>query len=214
MVRISNERLTFLSFYAVTVLPFVTAACRALAADWVPIGDRAFLYLRAGKLFTPHHPMLGSELVFDIYQAHALMFPLLLGIVLLIGVLTQHSSAGPPLVAVTSLLIQTHVAHMYLVAIFGVFAVAMLAGNIPRRRFATVISALRSRTAKTPAGVLSVAWVEPTIEQLFGEGYGTLARLPKGATCRRTNGSRSDSHRVSDRCSPGRISHFAASQRT
>ena len=46
--------------YAALVLPFLTAAVRAIRADWFPIGDSALLYLRTADVGTRHHPLLGS----------------------------------------------------------------------------------------------------------------------------------------------------------
>ena len=46
--------------WAVAVLPIVTAAIRAIATGWRPIGDNALVALRARDVFTSHHPWLGT----------------------------------------------------------------------------------------------------------------------------------------------------------
>jgi hypothetical protein len=45
---------------AAAILPIVVAAARAIARDWVPVGDNAYFALRAGDVLTEHHPFLGT----------------------------------------------------------------------------------------------------------------------------------------------------------
>lgn len=42
------------------VLPLVLAAVRALANDWIPVGENAVISLRARDVLTAHHPWLGT----------------------------------------------------------------------------------------------------------------------------------------------------------
>ncbi|HAP76777.1 MAG TPA: hypothetical protein DCR14_11915, partial [Acidimicrobiaceae bacterium] len=42
------------------VLPILTAAANALRRGWRPIGDNALIAIRAGDVFTTHHPLLGT----------------------------------------------------------------------------------------------------------------------------------------------------------
>jgi hypothetical protein len=42
------------------ILPIVVAAIRAVAGDWVAVGDNAFFELRAADVFTEHNPLLGT----------------------------------------------------------------------------------------------------------------------------------------------------------
>jgi hypothetical protein len=45
---------------AAAILPIVVAAARAIAREWVPVGDNAYFALRAGDVVTEHHPLLGT----------------------------------------------------------------------------------------------------------------------------------------------------------
>lgn len=45
---------------AAAILPVVVAAVRAIVRDWFPVGDNAYFALRAGDVFTEHHPFLGT----------------------------------------------------------------------------------------------------------------------------------------------------------
>ena len=45
---------------AAAALPIVVAAVRAVADDWVPVGENAYFELRARDVLTGHHPWLGS----------------------------------------------------------------------------------------------------------------------------------------------------------
>jgi len=42
------------------ILPIVVATIRAVAGDWVALGDNAFFELRAADVFTEHNPLLGT----------------------------------------------------------------------------------------------------------------------------------------------------------
>jgi hypothetical protein len=41
-------------------LPFVVTLVRAVSAHWYPIGDEAFIAIRARDVFTKHHPLIGT----------------------------------------------------------------------------------------------------------------------------------------------------------
>lgn len=45
---------------AAAIVPIVVAAARAIAREWVPVGDNAYFALRAGDVVTEHHPFLGT----------------------------------------------------------------------------------------------------------------------------------------------------------
>ena len=42
------------------ILPIVVATVRAVAGDWVAVGDNAYFMIRARDVFTEHHPLLGT----------------------------------------------------------------------------------------------------------------------------------------------------------
>jgi hypothetical protein len=45
---------------ALALLPIVVAAIRAIAGDWVAVGDNAYFAIRARDVLTEHHPLLGT----------------------------------------------------------------------------------------------------------------------------------------------------------
>jgi hypothetical protein len=246
---------------AAAIVPFVTAALRAIANDWFPIGDSALLYLRAADVGTNHHPWLGSwssasisldtninnpgpiyadliapfahvfspgvgnvigvtlvnvgclvgaavaarriggwrferwvlvaaaglawamgsELLFDIFQAHALLFPFLLMFVLVVGVLTGAAWPWPWLVAVTSVILQTHISYAYIAVVLLGTMLVVVVHEAEAPRWHAVRMAVVSPTAGWSVGVGVVLWAQPAIEQLFGEGQGNMARLVSNA---------------------------------
>lgn len=251
--------------YAATVVPFVTAAARAVLRDWFPIGDSALLYLRTADVGTEHHPLLGSwssaslslgrhvnnpgplyddlmapfahlfptgignaigvsalnlgfvvlaalaarriggsgyeawtlvtagalawslgsEVLFDIFQAHALLFPFLAVLVLLTGAMTGHRFTWPWLVVAWSVILQTHISYAYIAAAIVATAVAaalaLAAPSIQRPRRAWIGEQLRSSAARWSAAAFALAWAQPVIEQFTSEGEGNLSRLAKSA---------------------------------
>lgn len=247
--------------YAVTALPFVTAAARAVRQDWFPIGDSALLYLRTADVGTEHHPLLGSwssaslslgrninnpgplyddlmapfahlfptgvgnaigvsalnlgfvvlaalaarriggtryeawtlltagalawtlgsEVLFDIFQAHALLFPFLAALVLLTGAMTGHRWTWPWLVFVWSVILQTHISYAYIGAVVVATALVMAVPAIPVPRGAWLGDQLRSRAVRWSAVVFVLAWIQPVVEQFTSEGEGNLSRLVKSA---------------------------------
>ena len=42
------------------ILPVVVGGLRAIARDWLPVGDNAYFALRAGDVLTEHHPFVGT----------------------------------------------------------------------------------------------------------------------------------------------------------
>ncbi len=116
---------------------------------------------------------MGSELLIDIWQPHALLLPFLLLMLLTVAVACGDRGLLPWWVGVASLVVQTHLAYVYIVAaLAAVLAVAVV---LPRRR--NLLAALRSRMAAISAAVLGIAWAQPVWEQLFGTGEGNLQRL-------------------------------------
>ena len=58
---------------------------------------------------------MGSELLIDIWQAHALLLPFVCCLVLLVGVAAGRDRCLPWAVAVASLLVETHISYAYIV---------------------------------------------------------------------------------------------------
>lgn len=128
---------------------------------------------------------MGSELLFDMFQAHALLFPFLGACVLLSGVALGQRWVCPWLALVLTLIVQTHLSYAYMLPILVVAALvtAVVGLAAPRR---AALGALAGdpgvrRTAAWTAGVLALTWCQPVYEQLFGAGQGNLSRLARAS---------------------------------
>lgn len=139
------------------------------------VGGRAFervMVLAAALLAWS----MGSELLIDIWQAHALLLPFLLLLVLLVGVAVRRDRCAPWAVAAASLLVQTHISYAYVLVVLLVAVVAVrravpARGGEPfdRRRWVQAVA------------VAVVLWLPSIGEQLFGDGEGNLSRLARSA---------------------------------
>lgn len=262
MNQTAVNRLVRPLLYAGLVLPFLTAAIRAIRNDWFPIGDSALLYLRTADVGTRHHPllgswssaslslgrninnpgplyddlmapfahlfstgvgnvigvstinlgfavlagiaarriggpgyeiwavavaaalawMLGSEVLFDTFQAHALLFPFVTALVLLTGAMTGHRWTWPWLAFTWSLILQTHISYAYIAVVVVATSLVVAVPAIPTPRGAWVREQLRSRAVLWTTVVLTLVWVQPVIEQFTADGEGNLTRLAKSAS--------------------------------
>jgi hypothetical protein len=69
-----------LACVVLTALPIVVAAVRAVAGDWVAVGDNAFFAIRSRDVLTEHHPWLGTwtsvslSVGFDVNNPGPLLF--------------------------------------------------------------------------------------------------------------------------------------------
>lgn len=122
---------------------------------------------------------MGSELLFDIWQPHALLLPFTLLLVLTIGVAWGDTALAPLWIGVLSVVVQTHIGYAYVGA--ALVALVVVATVVRWRAGGGWREALTGRTARWTAGVAVVAWAQPVWEQLFGEGEGNLSRLATSA---------------------------------
>jgi hypothetical protein len=120
---------------------------------------------------------MGSELLYDIWQAHALMLTFLCYLVLLIAVAEAKSWSVPASLGVASLLVQTHISYAYILVLLTPVAIALAWWQHRPLQRSDVVAAMRSRMALISGAVVAVVWAQPIIEQLFGEGRGNLLRL-------------------------------------
>jgi hypothetical protein len=120
---------------------------------------------------------MGSELLIDIWQAHALLLPFLAYIVVLVGLAVGQSRWLPWAAGVATLLVQTHISYIYVLTVVTVAAIAgyvLMHRPVPWSRWR---EALRSRATIATLVVLVVLWAQPLWEQLFGAGRGNMTRL-------------------------------------
>lgn len=125
--------------------------------------------------------MLGSEVLFDKFQAHALLFPFYAALVLLTGAMTGHRWTWPWLVFTWSLILQTHISYAYIGVVLIVAALAVAVASIPTPRRAWCRAQLASQAVRWSAVVFALIWVQPVIEQFTSEGEGNLTRLARSA---------------------------------
>ncbi|MEO6122256.1 MAG: hypothetical protein ABIR32_01005 [Ilumatobacteraceae bacterium] len=117
---------------------------------------------------------MGSELLIDPWQPHAMMLPFFLLIALLWGIVCGDLVLVPWFAAVASVLVQTHVSYSFLALFFTVglgAAVVFHARRAPSKRAVLV------RTGVITVVTTLVLWAQPFGEQLFGKGEGNLSRL-------------------------------------
>jgi hypothetical protein len=125
---------------------------------------------------------LGSELLFDPWQPHSLVFPALCYLFLVWALAAGDLVVLPWLVGVASLIVQTHVGYALLVPALGAWALAVAGVRLWRARSVDPDGwpAQRRRASRCVVWSLIVAvvcWAQPLVEQVFGEGRGNLARL-------------------------------------
>lgn len=123
---------------------------------------------------------MGSELLFDIWQPHALLLPFVLLLMLTVGVACGDGALAPWWFGVLSVVVQTHIGFAYVgVALVAVAAIAT--AHRRRTEGRALRAALTSPAAAWSVGVVAVAWAQPIREELFGEGRGNLSRLAGSA---------------------------------
>jgi hypothetical protein len=129
---------------------------------------------------------MGSELLYDPWQPHALLLPFLCFLMLAWALACGDLWMLPWMVGVGSLVVQSHVSHALLVPLIAAWAIGV-SGFVTWRR-ARGDDAVRARlTARAwratavAAAVLVVAWIQPLIEQFTSDGAGNLSRLARAS---------------------------------
>jgi hypothetical protein len=172
---------------------FPTGVGNAIGVSALNLGFVVLAALAARRIGGPHAEawtlvvaaalawVLGSEVLFDMFQAHALLFPFLAALVLLTGAMTGHRWTWPWLVFVWSVILQTHISYAYIGVVVVLTALVVAVPSIPAPRAGWLTEQVRSRPVLWSAVVLVVAWSQPVIEQLTSDGEGNLSRLAKSA---------------------------------
>jgi len=120
---------------------------------------------------------MGSEMLIDIWQAHALLLPFLLLLILLVGVTDGQIWCIPWSLVVISFLVQTHISFVYILAILCPVAAIGYVLAWRARPHRPVREALRSRIVLWTGVGLFALWSQTFYEQFFGPGKGNLSRL-------------------------------------
>jgi hypothetical protein len=116
---------------------------------------------------------LGSELLFDLWQPNALVLPAMAFLVVATVLARGDLAMAPWFAGLGSLLVQTHLSYVPLVAVVAVSVVVLAmvaihgARRVPRWRGPLVWTCV----------VLVGAWAQPVVEQFTGRGEGNLSRL-------------------------------------
>ncbi len=120
---------------------------------------------------------MGSELLFDIWQAHALLLPFLLFLVLLTGCALGTRRCIPWALVVATLLVQTHISYAYVLSLLTV-AAALLnwwrGRQVPLRQR---LQSIRRRPLLMGGSVTLALWLPTIGEQFLSAGQGNLSRL-------------------------------------
>lgn len=127
---------------------------------------------------------LGSEVLIDAPQPASLLLPFLLFVVLVWSVCCGDQAALPWAAGLGSLLLQSYITYVYLVAALAGFALVSVGLQVraARRDSASWTGARRgwARAAGITVGVLAICWLQPLIEQLT-QDPGNLTRLSRAA---------------------------------
>lgn len=134
-----------------------------------PVTTAASMAMAGGLVWA-----MGSELLYDTWQPNSLLLPFLLLLTMAWSVMAGDVAVLPWLVGLASFLVQTHFSYALLVALLGgaavlVVVVEAVRGKDVRRR--------TLRLAAISAVVALVAWSQPLIDQVDGDGFGNLAKL-------------------------------------
>lgn len=124
---------------------------------------------------------MGSELLYEPWQPHALLLPFLCFLILVWSVACGDLVALPWAVGVGSLLVQTHLSYALLVPILLAWAIVVLSLALRRvrRDEADAWPGARRRALRVGAiaGVVFIAsWAQPLIQQFTGD-EGNLSQL-------------------------------------
>ncbi len=118
---------------------------------------------------------LGSELLFDVWQPNALVLPFFAFLVVAAVLATGRLGVAPWVVGLGSLIVQTHLSHAVLVTVVTVTAGVLAAVNL---RAGRAWPAWR-KPALWTAVVAVLAWIQPLVDQVWGQG--NLAALAGAA---------------------------------
>jgi hypothetical protein len=126
---------------------------------------------------------MGSEVLVEPWQPHALLLPFLLLLFLVWSASCGDLVAVPWMVGIGSVIVQTHVSYGLLVPPLCVWALVglFLTRRQERRDDGGPGRGVR-RVVVVTLVVAALCWSQPLAEQLFGRGEGNMSRLVRAAT--------------------------------
>ena len=121
---------------------------------------------------------MGSSMLIDTWQPNAMVLPMFGFLACVWATTTGVAQAAPWMVAVGSLLVETHLSFAVIVP--AAIAIPLASGFVARviaRRRGGVAAAVPQRLLAICAAVFLVAWAQPLIEMITSDGDGNLHRL-------------------------------------
>ena len=118
---------------------------------------------------------MGSELLFDAWQPHAMILPFWALLVMCWSLAAGEVIVGPFVTALASLVVQTHLSFVYIVGVIVAASVAILAIHLRRLERQGGDEWVSQRAALLRAGiwtavVAALAWLQPIVDQFAGVG--------------------------------------------
>ena len=113
---------------------------------------------------------MGSEILVEPWQPHSLLLPFLCFLVLVWALVAGQAGALPWAAGMASLVVQTHLSYALLVPGLSVLGVVILVGSSWRTTGWTRTWSRLRRPWLVTLAVLAVAWLQPGIDQVAGEG--------------------------------------------
>ena len=138
-----------------------------------PVGGVTAMAMAAGLAWT-----MGSELLYDPWQPHGLLFSVLLYLVLVWSMLNGDDVAAMVAVVVASVVVQTHLSYGVIVPVLGAIGAA---GLVRRWRREPASRRRLHRVAMASAVLLLLCWAQPLFEQVAGDGPGNLGKIVTNA---------------------------------
>lgn len=143
---------------------------------------------------------IGSELLFDPWQPHSLLFPFFFFLVAAWAFAAGDLVLAPWALGVGSLVVQTHLSYLILVTAVGLWATA--AHLWSRRAPSTAATRPPPRLGRVALAlglVFAVCWGQALVEQVTADGQGNLTRLAtNGSSTGPTVGLRTGTQVVAD----------------
>jgi hypothetical protein len=176
LIRREGPAIAVVALHVLTVIGIFVVARRRAG----PLAGAAAMLVTAALCWS-----MGSEVLLEPWQPHAMLLPFLLFLFLAWSTSAGEHSDLPWLVGVGSLIVQTHVSYAVLIPVLSGWAVLglVLATRTAQRRGAAGSASAGPRRSVVAALVVgALCWSQPVVEQLFGDGEGNLTRLARAAT--------------------------------
>jgi hypothetical protein len=113
---------------------------------------------------------MGSEILVEPWQPHSLLLPFLAFLVLAWALAAGHAGALPWAAGLASLILQTHLSYAVIVPALAVVGVGTLVALEVRANGGEAAWAHLRRPLLVAVVVFAVAWAQPVVDQVAGEG--------------------------------------------